>query len=240
MISVDELKAALEGLPDSFGVFSEDLQGDLEGLAFYFGVLGDGALSAADKFERFLGIIEKYSPEAAEALRGKTSDQQRRQFEEWARQLAEQGPELAATLAVLGISAAQLRAIVDAGMGTLDGTLGKTTGTQIARSITEIQAVEVVAWLEDIAMTLRQIRDRMMGQQKMDAVVAKGMTVAKVGAAASGSVAEGAVATSGREVVSIGDVMLAPGMTEEDFEEIWNWIGQRVYLAGRDPGNLSL
>ena len=237
-LSFDELVALLSGLPKRFGVFGDDLAGALAGVQYWFGVLGDEALTASQKMELLIAAIAKYAPQIADMFRGKSLPEQRKLMQEWAKILAlGTDAEREALLRSLGLTAEQLQQIIDAGLGIADAD-ATSRSVQIARSITEIQAVEVIAWLEEIAMTLRSMLDIMIGGAGNVPFTAP---MLGVGAGMTPSLrASRALAGAGNNVFSVGDVVLQPDMTEVEFEKIWEWMGRRVYLSGRDPGSLRL
>ena len=234
------LNAAAE-MAEGLSVFDDTLTGHLQGLAYVFGVIGDAGLSAAEKMERFLAVIERFSPEAAAMLRGLSPEEQRKLFAKWAELIAG-GPSdaLDAVLSALNLTAGELRAIIDQGMGLAGATAPASRSVQIARSITEIQAVEVIAWLEQIALTLRDIHAVLSGRGALERLGRVGMTVpATVVPAVRSSSAELAGTALNQSTVhksvNVGNLYLRGRLTPDEFREMWVEAGEDFIRNGYWP-----
>ena len=175
----DVFRAAMDFLDQvAMGLFPETLEGQLDALRFKWQILGDAAGTAAEQFQELLDALQGI--DGAEPFVAALE-----------RALAEGGPEaanafidaLAARVAAgdqslfgqgglfFGLSPDDVARILEEGNSLIEdwlssqGAGGASHSVQIGRSITEIQAVEVVAWLEDIAFTLRDMRALMQLSQ---------------------------------------------------------------------------
>ena len=246
IIWVDQLRKMLETArsldPSAFG---DDLGSQLDALRFVFQALGDEAGTAAERMGRFLDVVAKFSPFAADWLR-KAFEQDpeaaRDLLQEWAEILAGGGPGLESLLATLGLSAAGLQRIIQEGLGFIEsGGDPVSRSVQIGRSITEIQAVEVVAWLEDIAHTAREIRDLIAGRAQITGLVEMAAAIPTAALAAVGGPAAlpaSPVTAGNGPSITVGDVRISPDVDEEAFQWLWRRAGEEVYRRGFWPGTV--
>ena len=153
-------------------------------------------------------------------------------MQSWASTLAGGGDPLEALLLTLGVSAADLRRIIDQGLALSGGGAGGISrSVQVARSITEIQANEVVAYLEDIALTARAILAAVTGTAD---VAALGRLGARAPAVAAPAVMGAAGTAAAQRVISIGELNVERGvLSEDDIEDLLDRLGQE--LRRRSP-----
>lgn len=102
---------------------------------------------------------------------------------------------------------------------------GFSRSVQIARSITEVQAVEVVAWLQDIAYTGRDQLAALQGIYSM-------LSVAAVAGGGRTSIPASALTPGGGLVVN-GDVSVSAGLAEDEYWRLWRRLGEEVLLRSR-------
>ena len=225
--------------------FASDLEGQLDALQFVFSALGDEAGTAAERMGRFLDVLARFSPTAAAQLeRAFEEDPEaaRDLLQQWAEVLAGGGQGLESLLTTLGLSAADLQRIIQEGLGFIEsGGDPVSRSVQIGRSITEIQAVEVVAWLEDIAHTAREIRDLIAGRAQIRGLVEMAAAIPTAALAAVGGPAAlpaGSVTAGNGPSITVGDVRISPDVDEEAFQWLWRRAGEEVYRRGFWPGTV--
>ena len=234
-LTAEEIRTVLDHIRDmNFGVFGEDLEGQLQALQYLFQVLGDDALTAAERMRKFIEVIEDFSPVAAGMLRGKSAADQRKLLQEWGKILAEGGDALDGLLDVLGLTAEELRKLVDAGLGTMDEVDKTSKSVQIARSITEIQAVEVIAWLQEIAFTLRDIRDVMEAKAFMLGMAEAGTGMAESAATEMSEGAESIVIDRSIRA-SFGDISIGLDPDEASAQWFFSLLAEHVTRHGIWP-----
>ena len=225
--------------------FAGDLEGQLDALQFLLQALGDEAGTAAERMGRFIDVLSGFSATAAEQLK-KAFEQDpeaaRDLLQEWAEILAGGGPGLESLLTTLGLSAADLQRIIQEGLGFIEsGGDPVSRSVQIGRSITEIQAVEVVAWLEDIAHTAREIRDLIAGRAQITGLVEMAASIPTAALAAVGGPAAlpaSPVTAGNGPSITVGDVRISPDVDEEAFQWLWRRAGEEVYRRGFWPGTV--
>ena len=127
--------------------------------------LGD---TVKDSFQRIIDFFDRFGDELPEDLRKEfdkikgfnlSDPAQRAAFEAWVKSFAEAiyaGQTFGMTEAE---AEAWLANFQDIANNLPDGAGDISTSVQIQRTITEIQANEVIAWLETIEFRLREIRD---------------------------------------------------------------------------------
>lgn len=172
-ISWQALNQAYQALLDmDLGTFGTDLAGRLDAMQWAFSQLGDAVGGAAVMMERFLAIAEQFSPQFASTLQQKLDELGPEGAQAWLQGLIEQyaasglTPELEALFGS-DLTAEEIQRLLEEGNellgGVLSGGRGTSRSTQIGRSITEIQANEVVAWLEEIAWLIARFREDVTG-----------------------------------------------------------------------------
>ncbi len=239
--------AAFKGM--DLEAFPDTLEGQLEALAWKWGLLGEAAGTAAERFEELLEALEgiEGAEPFAEAIRAA---------------LAEGGPEaanaliddLASRIAAgdeslfaeggmfFGMSPEEVAALLEEGNTLIEewidsqGGGGASRSVQIGRSITEIQAAEVVAWLQDIAYTLREMLGLMqIGKDLSASTAALGAVVAS---SPMGGQAPAKVISSfgGRTIeLDFRGARFAPALDDEDIAFIQAKLGEAL-LRARQAG----
>jgi len=249
-LDFDKIREVLRNLDDlDFGVFGDDLEGQLNAMRFLFAQLGDAAGDMNAKMEKFLEVLEEFSPAAATQLRKamkQSPEAAKKLLDEWAKILAGGGQPLEDLLSILGISAADLKRLIETGSGLLAGDAAGAVSrsAQIARTITEVQAVEVIAWLEDIAYTLRAIRAILQGQDPVQAIANAGASVPSgstaTGAAGDPSVIVGAAAkvVNIYNTLTIGSLSIAsPYLTPDQLEQVMEDFAERFNRVRGSSGS---
>lgn len=113
------------------------------------------------------------------------------------------------------------------------GETGTSRSVRIGQSITEVQAVEVIAWLQDIAHTLREIHDvlsAVYAQPVGTAALTTSMTI-------PGTAASNAARHSMGHALVVGDVILQPELTDAQFYALWARIGDEVLRRAKGRPN---
>lgn len=238
--SYAEFFRALEALRGKdLSAFGEDLGGRLDALGFILRAMGDDAGTAEEQLQRFLDILRSV-PEAvgfADALEKMVKDQGPEAAKAWLQGLAEMLGREGVTEELLGIFGAGLtaeeigRAIEEAlkfvsGAG-VDASFSRST--QIARTITDIQANEVVAWLSELTATSHEQLVELQGIHEILAQSFAGALPAPSGAAA--------LVAGGGASLSVGTVNMYGRLTDGDFRQIWQRLGEEVLL--RSKGRVS-
>ncbi len=217
--------------------FGSDLSGRLDALNFMMQALGDAAGTAEEQLQKFLEALRTV-PEAAgfaDELEKKIKDQGPEAAKAWLQGLAKifatQGvtPELQAIFGE-GLTADEIgRAIEDAlkYVGGLTGDTSFSRSTQIQRSITEVQANEVVAWLQDVAFNTRDSLAELAAIHDLLAVAFGPVSPATPSAA---------LAAGSNGLTINGDVSVQAGIDDATFWDLWRRLGEEMLLQSRGRG----
>ena len=234
-VTGEEIKALLDAVGTAaFGVFGDDLQGQIEALEYLFGTLGDTAGDASARMEQFLAVLGQFSSSAADQLRAafeESPEKARALLEQWARVLSGGGDPLAGLLGALGVTASELQQLISSGLSISGGGGASATRTvQVARSITEIQADAWQVYLEDIALSAREIRDLL--------TVMAGGSGGSVAAVVASARSNGTGAGTGAGGLSVDmsgwDIGLQGAPVSEEWFRDWLWprLGEEVERRG--------
>lgn len=161
------------------GLFDETVLGRVDALTFKWGLMGDAAGTAAERLQEFIDTLAATEEGAAfarrlqEELEDGGPEAARALLRAWAKQLASADPAVRQALfdaggAFYNLTPDEVEDLLQEGNALLEEMLDGAGGpgetqVQIARSITEFQAVEVVALLEDIGFTLRDQLSELRG-----------------------------------------------------------------------------
>ena len=225
-----------------FDVFGKGFKGNMARVGYAIQLAGEAALSAAQKIEIWLDQLAKTNPALSEELRElykKDPAAFKKLMKEWGQAVVEGGPALDAIMEKYGLTAEEVKTIVDMGLSYVDGTR-TSRSTQIARSITEIQAVEVIAWLEDIAMNVRELVALVSGREAMAGTAASGNDKASESMPDTPPPANNITILCEKNYnLTIGDVNLEIEAGEETFYYIWHRMGEELLRTGRWPGEVG-
>lgn len=248
VFSVKALGDAIKGLDlTELGAFPDDVAGRIDAMAWRWKLLGDAAGDAAQKFDEFLDVIgevegggpfadalkralEEGGPEAANAL-----------IDAWAERFAAGDQSLFDEGGVFyGLSGDEVREILEKGNEFIEDWINSGGGTsksvQIGQSITEVQAVEVVAWLQDIAYTLRDMRTMMAVSGALSAS-GQAVSTAIANQVPAGSQAAAALQSGiGSTLVDLRGSDFSYHLTEQDIQAILEKIGEKLRRARLEKG----
>jgi len=240
-----EAVRAFEG--QELGIFPDTIDGKIDAMAFKWRLLGDAAGDAAQKFDEFLEVIgqvegggpfadalkralEEGGPEAANAL-----------IDSWAERFANGDQSLFAEGGVFhGLTGEEVRELLQSGNDLIEEWINSGGGTsqsvQIGRSITEVQAVEVVAWLQDIAFTLREMHALMrLSQGLVSNTAALGAAMTSQPSALSQAYAQLQSGSGGKPLIQTGDISV--GTDEETlFWSLWAKLGEHTLRKSKEKG----
>lgn len=232
------------------GAFGETLEGKIDALRWKWAVLGDEMGDFAARVEEFISVIrsvpgaESFADELARVLEEGGPEAANAWLDALAKSFSEGDQSLFAEGGLLaGLDAEDVRRLLEEGNDLIEewlkgGGPGTSKSVQIGQSITEVQAVEVVAWLQEIAFTLRDMLDLMSLTREV------GVSTAAIG----GMLGRGDVATFGEGAAPLagvggssspliaGDVILQPEVTERQFWGLWARIGEEVLRRAKGRG----
>lgn len=177
-----EFRRAFEAfLAGDLGSFGNDVSGRIEAVEFVLGALGEAAGDVAAKVELLLEALrsaDQVPEEFVAGLEQVLEDGGAEAALAWLQQLAAafaaggaQNPLIAATFGE-GFSAEEIQRMLEQAIRIVSSgeTSGSSKSASVANSITEVQAVEVIAWLEDIALSARKVVDLLGGGGEAPAV----------------------------------------------------------------------